>query len=79
MSSGFSTRYDSNQSAQLKKLSRVMKLPVYKLEISYYLGSEQQRFSHDVAQIAKPFAMAMAVDCKVKCALSLIAVGAMGC
>ena len=34
---------DSNRSAQLKKLARVMKLPTLKLEILYYLGSEHQR------------------------------------
>ena len=41
LSSGFATRVDSNRPAQPQKLARVMKLPTS--EISYYLGSEQQR------------------------------------
>ena len=40
---GFLARVDSNRSAQLKKLARVMKLQIQKKEILYYLGSEQQR------------------------------------
>ena len=47
--SGFSTRQGSNQSAQLRRLDRVMKLHIMKLEILYYLGSKQQRRWSDCA------------------------------
>ena len=43
LSSGFSTRVNSNRSAQLMKLSRVLKCQLYQAEILYYPGSEQQR------------------------------------
>ena len=42
LSSGFSTRVDSNRSVQLKKLASVMKLQIQKLVILYYLGSDNK-------------------------------------
>ena len=43
LSSGFSTRQDSNRPAQLQKVVRVLKFRIQKLEVLYYLGREQQR------------------------------------
>ena len=41
--SGFSTMYDSNRPAQLQRLATVLKFWIQKLEVLYYLGSEQRR------------------------------------
>ena len=48
-SSGFATRYDPNWPAQLQKLARGLKFRTYKLEVLYYLSSEQQRCCSDCA------------------------------
>ena len=39
---GFPTRCDSNRPAQPQKLARGLKFPIYKLEVLYYLGSENK-------------------------------------
>ena len=39
----FSIRYDSNRSAHLQWLARVLKFQIQKLEPLYYIGSKQQR------------------------------------
>ena len=39
---GFSTRYDSNQPAQLMRLARVLKFRLQQVEVLCYPGSEQQ-------------------------------------
>ena len=46
---GFATRCDLNQSAQLMRLARVLKLQLQQVEVLYYLGSEQQRRRSDCA------------------------------
>ena len=53
LSSGFSTRYDSNRPTQRHKLARVLKKPIWQLhvEVLYYLGSEQQRRWSDCADV----------------------------
>ena len=43
LSSGFPTRWDSNQPAQLQKLARGLKFRIQKLEVLYYQGSKQQK------------------------------------
>ena len=53
LSSRFPTRLDSNWSAQLKKLNIVMKLQIQKLEILYYLCSEQQRCWSDCTFVGR--------------------------
>ena len=42
LSSGFSTKVDSNRPAQLQKLGRGLKFRVQKLEVLYYLGGENK-------------------------------------
>ena len=49
LSSGFSTRYDSNRPAKQQKLARSLNFRIYKKEVLYYLGSEQQRCWSDCA------------------------------
>ena len=49
LSSGFATRVDLNRPAQLQRLAGFIKLHINKLEILYYLGSEQQRRWSDCA------------------------------
>ena len=51
LSSRFSTRVDSNRLAQLQKLARGLKFQIYKLEILYYLSSEQQMCWSDCADV----------------------------
>ena len=46
LTSGFATRVDSNRPGQLQKLGRGFKFRIQKLEVLYYLGSEQQRWMH---------------------------------
>ena len=46
---GFPTRWDSNRAAQLQKLGGGLKFWTKKLEVLYYLGSEQQRCWSDFA------------------------------
>ena len=41
---GVFDQYDSNWSAQLHRLASVIKLHIKKLEILFYLGSEQKRY-----------------------------------
>ena len=43
LSLGFPTKWGSNRPAQLQRLARGLKFWIYKLEVLYYLGSEQQR------------------------------------
>ena len=49
LSSGFATTVDSNRPAQPQKLYRGLKFRIWKLEVLYYLGSEQQRCWSDCA------------------------------
>ena len=46
---GFMIRVDSNRPAQPKKLGRCFKFRAQKLEVLYYIGSEQQRRWSDCA------------------------------
>ena len=62
LSSGFSTRSDSNQPAQLEKPARTMKLQILKLEMLYHLGSEQQRCWSDCAGWSAPLLFAYGVN-----------------
>ena len=51
LSSGVATRADSNRPAQLQRLDRGLQFWIQKLEILYYLGSEQQRCWTDSADM----------------------------
>ena len=43
------TRQDTNRPAQLQRPARILKFRIYKLEVSFCLGSEQQRRWSDCA------------------------------
>ena len=49
LSLGFGTRVDSNRPVQPQKLARLLKFRIKKLEVLYYLGSQQQRRWSDCA------------------------------
>ena len=49
LSSVFATRQDTNWPAQLQRPARILKFRIYKLEVSFCLGSEQQRRWSDCA------------------------------
>ena len=62
LSSGFAIRVDSNRPAQQQKLARVLKFPIYKLEVLYYLGSEQYQTARMHKQV---FSRRDSINCNV--------------